>query len=64
MADRPELAALRKENADLKAQAERICATIDIHHQNFDQIYERACKETGPFAEWVRGMTHPKADMR
>lgn len=59
-----ELAALRKENADLKAQGERQSSTIDIHHQNFDAIYERACRETGKFAEWVRSITHPEADQR
>ena len=59
-----ELAALRKENADLKAQGERQSSTIDIHHQNFDAIYERACRETGEFAEWVRSITHPEADQR
>lgn len=59
-----ELAALRKENADLKAQGERQSSTIAIHHQNFDEIYERACRETGEFAEWVRSITHPEADQR
>lgn len=59
-----EIAALRKENADLKAQGERQSSTIAIHHQNFDEIYERACRETGEFAEWVRSITHPEADQR
>ncbi|MBN8806250.1 MAG: hypothetical protein BGO58_08810 [Sphingopyxis sp. 65-8] len=59
-----ELAALRKENADLRAQGERQSSTIAIHHQNFDEIYERACRETGEFAEWVRSITHPQADQR
>lgn len=59
-----ELAALRKENADLRAQGERQSSTIAIHHQNFDEIYERACRETGEFAEWVRSITHPEADQR
>lgn len=52
------------ENADLRAGHERLVSTVDIHHQNFDQLYERACRETGPFAELVRGMTHPEAAMR
>jgi hypothetical protein len=56
--------ALRKENADLKAQGERQSSTIAIHHENFDQIYQRACAETGEFAEWVRSITHPEAAMR
>ncbi|BBB13615.1 hypothetical protein [Sphingopyxis sp. FD7] len=58
------LSTLRKENADLKAQGERQSSTIEIHHQNFDAIYERACRETGEFAEWVRSITHPEAEQR
>lgn len=53
-----------KELDDLRAQGERQSSTIDIHHQNFDAIYERACRETGEFAEWVRSITHPEADQR
>ncbi|ALC13800.1 hypothetical protein [Sphingopyxis sp. 113P3] len=62
--DTDELAALRKEIEDLRAQGERQSSTIAIHHQNFDQIYERACRDTGEFAEWVRSITHPEADQR
>ncbi|SKB32643.1 hypothetical protein [Sphingopyxis flava] len=59
-----ELAALRKEVEDLRAQGERQSSTITIHHQNFDEIYERACRETGEFAEWVRSITNPQAEQR
>lgn len=51
---------------------QRICSIIDIHHRNFDQIYERAVQEAKRpsslshkvFAEWVMSLTHPEAEMR
>jgi hypothetical protein len=51
---------------------ERICSTIEIHHRNFDQIYERAAQEAKrpsslshkAFAEWIMSITHPEAPMR
>lgn len=50
----------------------RLCATVDIHHQHFDQIYERAVQEAKRpsslshkvFAEWIISMTHPNSEMR
>lgn len=57
-------AALVKENSDLKAQAERLVSTIEIHHRNFDEMYERAKAEPGEFAAWIAGMTHPNAAQR
>lgn len=64
MAETAREAALAKENADLKAQAERLVSTIEIHHRNFDEMYERASAEPGEFAAWVAGMTHPDAAQR
>lgn len=50
----------------------RMADTILIHHQHFDQIYERAVQEAKRpsslshkvFAEWVMSLTHPEAEMR
>jgi hypothetical protein len=52
------------EIADLRAQAERLVSTIEIHHRNFDEMYERAKAEPGEFAAWIVGMTHPEAAQR
>lgn len=62
---------MKKSRSDLAAMVmdltdghARLADTVAIHHQNFDQIYERASRESGEFAAWVVSMTHPKAEMR
>lgn len=55
---------IANEIANLRAQAERLVSTIEIHHRNFDEMHERASAEPGEFAAWVASMTHPDAAQR
>lgn len=45
----------------------RMCDTIQIHHDNFDQLYVRACHELespgdtpAEFVKFVRDLTNPE----
>lgn len=61
-----------KELRDMQDSHDRLCSTIQIHHENFDQIYERAAQEVKRpstlshrvFAEFVVGLTHPEPESR
>lgn len=62
---------MKKSRADLAAMVvdltdghARLVDTVSIHHKNFDELYERASRESGEFAAWVASMTHPQAEMR
>lgn len=57
-------AEIADEIANLRAHADRLVSTIDIHHRNFEEMHRRASAEPGEFAAWVAGMTHPEADKR
>lgn len=57
---------------DAEDSAFRLADTVHIHHQHFDQIYERAVQEAKrpsslshkAFADWIISLTRPEAEMR